>query len=46
MTSVPGLDVADTDMDIQVNYKSKNGESTIACYPVYDDAETEKLLQK
>lgn len=46
MTSVPGLDVANTDMDIQVNYKSKNGESTIACYPVYDDAETEKLLQK
>lgn len=46
MTSVPGLDVADTDKDIQVNYKSKNGESTIACYPVYDDAETEKLLQK
>ena len=46
MTSVPGLDVADTDRDIQVNYKSKNGESTIACYPVYDDAETEKLLQK
>lgn len=46
MTSVPGLDVADTDMDIQVNYKSKNGESTIACYPVYDDAETERLLQK
>ena len=46
MTSVPGLDVADTDMDMQVNYKSKNGESTIACYPVYDDAETERLLQK
>ena len=46
MTSVPGLDVADTDRDIQVNYKSKNGESTIACYPVYDDAETERLLQK
>ena len=46
MTSVPGLDVANTDMDIQVNYKSKNGESTIACYPVYDDAETERLLQK
>ena len=46
MTSVSGLDVANTDMDIQVNYKSKNGESTVACYPVYDDAETEKLLQK
>ena len=46
MSSVPGLDVANTDRDVQVNYKSKNGESTIACYPVYDDAETEKLLQK
>lgn len=46
MTSVPGLDVANADMDIQVNYKSKNGESTVACYPVYDDTETEKLLQK
>lgn len=44
MTSVPGLDVANSDMDIQVNYKSKNGESTVACYPVYDDAE--KLLEK
>ena len=44
MTSVPGLDVANSDMDIQVNYKSKNGENTVACYPVYDD--TEKLLEK
>ncbi len=48
MASVSGLDTVNTntDIDIQVNYKSKNGESTIACFSAYDDAETEKLLQK
>lgn len=48
MASVSGLDTVNTntDIDIQVNYKSKNGKSTVACFSVCDDEETEKLLQK
>ena len=48
MSSVSGLDTVNTntDIDIQVNYKSKNGESTVACFSTADDAEMEKLLQK
>ena len=46
MENVPGITVINGNMDIQVNYKNKNGENSIYCYSICTDDELQQLLKE
>ena len=46
MENVPGITVINGNMDIQVNYKNKNGGNSIYCYSICTDDEMQQLLKE
>ena len=46
MENVPGITVINGSMDIQVNYKNKNGGNSIYCYSICTDGELQQLLKE
>ena len=46
MENVPGITVINGNMDIQVNYKNKNGGNSIYCYSICTDDELQQLLKE
>ena len=46
MVNVPGITVINGSMDIQVNYKNKNGGNNIYCYSICTDDELQQLLKE
>ena len=41
-----GENIINGNMDIQVNYKNKNGENSIYCYSICTDDELQQLLKE